>query len=71
MASVTIKLELPNMGTYNAEELTHLLKRYANSLLASTSMPKTKSYMKLRGVGKSTLSYEEMRKKALSEKYGL
>lgn len=72
MASITISFDLPHISGYSSEELTRILKKYANHLIAvAPEKSERKSYLSLRGIGKSDLSFAEMKRKAVKEKYGL
>ena len=46
MASITISFDLPHISGYSSEELTRILKKYANHLIAAApEKSERKSYL--------------------------
>ena len=43
MAAVNIQIDIPNLGTYEMEELKHKLTAYAQNLIAASNTSKKQS----------------------------
>ncbi len=75
MAVLAINIVIPKDSAYNEAELRMMVTDYVNKLVAKKDAvlhkSNTSAFRKLRGIIKSDVPFEDMRREAIRDKYGV
>ncbi len=75
MSTLALNIDIPSGVTYDAAKLKGMVTDYIYKLIADNNETAKKSnvsgFRKLRGSITSDISYEDMRREAIREKYGV
>ena len=75
MAVLAINIDIPKDSVYNEAELRTMVTDYVNKLVAKKDVvlhkSNTSGFRKLRGIIKSDVPFEDMRREAIRDKYGV
>lgn len=75
MSTLALNIDIPSGVAYDATKLKVMVTDYVHKLIALNNETAKKSnvseFRKLRGSIKSDISYEDMRREAIRDKYGV